>query len=168
MTEDEIYAQFEAAGIAMEKIEHPPVFTVEESAGIHAALPAAHTKNLFLKDKQKRFWLIVLPHDRRADLKAFAETLGAGKFSFGKPDEMEQLLGVTPGAVTPLAVTHAPPGPVSLVFDESFRHAERIAVHPLRNSATIAVPFAPMVAWLEGLGHDVRVVALPGGASVAP
>lgn len=162
MTEDEIYARFEAAGIAVEKLEHPPVFTVEESAGIHAALPAAHTRNLFLKDRQKRFWLIVLPHDRRADLKAFAGTLGAGKFSFGKPEEMERVLGVTPGAVTPLAVANAQPGLVSLVVDDSFRQAERIAVHPLRNSATIALPFPAMVAWLEGLGHAVRVVALPG------
>ncbi len=64
-----------------------PVYTVDQSTAIHDALPAAHTKNQFLKDKHKQLWLIVLPSDRRADLKAFAEQLGAGKFSFGKADE---------------------------------------------------------------------------------
>lgn len=161
MTEDEMYAEFDRAGIAHETLEHPAVFTVEDSAAIHAALPAAHTKNLFLKDKQKRFWLIVLPSDRRADLKAFAELLGAGKFSFGKPEEMEALLRVTPGAVTPLAVANVEPGAVSLVFDASFATSPRIAVHPLRNTATVAVPFAALVAWLEGRGHSVRTIALP-------
>ncbi|MDZ7281801.1 prolyl-tRNA synthetase associated domain-containing protein [Sphingomonas sanguinis] len=161
MTEDELYAELDRAGIAVEKLEHPPVFTVDESAAIHAALPAAHTKNLFLKDKHKNLWLVVLPSDRRADLKAYAELLGAGKFSFGKAEEMEQVLGVSPGAVTPLAIVNAAPGAVSLVFDAAFEQAERIAVHPLRNTATVALPFAALVPWLEARGHAVRVIALP-------
>jgi Ala-tRNA(Pro) deacylase len=161
MTEDELYVAFDRAGIAVEKLEHRPVFTVEESDGIHDALPAAHTKNLFLKDKHKRLWLIVLPSDRRADLKAFAELLGAGKFSFGKAEEMEAVLGVSPGSVTPLAVAGTAPGTVSLVFDAVFRESERIAVHPLRNTATVALSFDALVAWLEGLGHTVRVLPLP-------
>ena len=161
MTEDELYAELDRAGIAVEKLEHPPVFTVDESAAIHAALPAAHTKNLFLKDKHKNLWLIVLPSDRRADLKAYAELLGAGKFSFGKAEEMEQALGVSPGAVTPLAIVNAAPGAVSLVFDAAFEQAERIAVHPLRNTATVALSFAALVPWLEARGHAVRVIALP-------
>ncbi|WP_232093365.1 prolyl-tRNA synthetase associated domain-containing protein [Sphingomonas paucimobilis] len=161
MTEDEIYAAFQREGIAFEKLEHPAVFTVEESADIHAALPGAHTKNLFLKDKQKRFWLVVLPYDRRADLKGMAERLEAGKFSFGSAEDMERLLQVTPGAVTPLAIANVTPGDVRLVFDESFRSDAPIAVHPLRNTATVALPFVPLKVWLEKLGHDVRVVTLP-------
>lgn len=161
MTEDEIYAAFNRNGVAIEKLEHPAVFTVEESAGIHDALPGHHTKNLFLKDKHKRFWLVVLPHDRRADLKGMAERLEAGKFSFGSADDMERLLRVTPGAVTPLAIANTTPGDVRLVFDESFRGGDRIAIHPLRNTATIALAFDSLAAWLEDLGHDVRVVNLP-------
>ena len=161
MTEDELNAELDMAGIAVEKLEHPPVFTVDESAAIHAALPAAHTKNVFLKDKYRKLWLIVLPSDRRADLKAYAELLGAGTFSFGKAEEMAAVLGVTPGAVTPLAIANTAPGAVSLVFDAAFERSERIAVHPLRNSATVALSFAALVAWLEGRGHTVRIVALP-------
>ncbi|WP_350224247.1 YbaK/EbsC family protein [Novosphingobium sp. fls2-241-R2A-195] len=63
MNEQAIYEDFERRGIAFEKLEHPAVHTVEESAAIHEALPAAHTKNLFLKDKQGRFWLVTLRHD---------------------------------------------------------------------------------------------------------
>lgn len=161
MTESEILGELETRGIAFETLEHHAVHTVEESSAIHAALPAAHTKNLFLKDKQGQYWLITLPSDRRADLKAFAGLLGAGKFSFGKPEDMERLLQVTPGAVTPLAAVNAQPGDVTVVFDASFRDADRIAVHPLRNSATIALPFDALTAWLTEKGVDTRIVTLP-------
>lgn len=161
MREEEIYAEFERLGIVFEKLEHPAVHTVEESAAIHAALPAAHTKNLFLKDKQGRFWLITLPHDRRADLKAFAALLDAGKFSFGKPEDMNRLLQVTPGAVTPVAAVNAGTGEISVVFDASFRKESRIAVHPLRNTATIALAFDALVDWLTRHGCAPAVVDLP-------
>jgi Ala-tRNA(Pro) deacylase len=161
MTESEILEAFRARGMAFETLEHLAVYTVEDSAAIHAALPAAHTKNLFLKDKQGQHWLITLPSDRRADLKAFAALLGAGKFSFGKPEAMEELLQVTPGAVTPLAAINAEAGALRLIFDAGFEAADRIAIHPLRNTATIALPFQALIAWLTEKGVDFRIVALP-------
>ncbi|MFK4870548.1 prolyl-tRNA synthetase associated domain-containing protein [Novosphingobium sp. ZW T3_23] len=160
MSEDDIFEEFARDGVVLEKLEHAAVYTVEESAAIHEALPAAHTKNLFLKDKQGGFWLVTLPSERRADLKAFAARLGAGKFSFGKPEDMERLLRVSPGAVTPLAAANAA-GEVNVVFDAAFREAERIAVHPLRNTATIALPFAALESWLSGKGVATQVVVLP-------
>src|SRR5579863_8603606 len=161
MTEDEIYAEFAERGIAVQKHEHAAVFTVEESTAIHAALPAAHTKNLFLKDRNGQFWLIVLPSERRADLKAYAQLLGAGKFSFGKPEDMARVLGVTPGAVSPLAVANARPGEISVVFEASFLEQPLIAVHPLRNTATIAIRFEALVNWLRDKEHPAKVIALP-------
>lgn len=161
MTEDQIYADFVEAGFAFEKLDHTAVFTVDESDAVHRDLPAAHTKNLFLKDKKGNFWLIVLPSDRRADLKAMAETLSAGKFSFAKPAEMEQLLRVTPGSVTPLAACNAPPGTVRVVFDAGFRSSDRIAVHPLRNTATVALAFDDLAAWLSRKGVAPQVMDLP-------
>ena len=160
MTEDELYADFAERGVNIQKYEHSPVFTVEESAAIHEALPAAHTKNLFLKDKKGKYWLVTLPHDRRADLKAYAELLGAGKFSFGKPEDMERLLQITPGAVTPLAAPHAPAEELTVVFDACFCDRSLIAVHPLRNTATVALPFEALQAWLRDKGHAPLVVAL--------
>lgn len=160
MTEDELYADFTDRGVKMQKHEHPAVYTVEESAAIHEALPATHTKNLFLKDKKGKYWLITLPHDRRADLKVYAELLGAGKFSFGKAEDMERLLQVSPGAVTPLAAPNAPAEELTVVFDDSFAARSLIAVHPLRNTATVALPFEALQAWLRDRGHAPRILAL--------
>ena len=161
VTEDQIYAELSAAGIAFEKLEHPAVMTVADSAQVHVNLPAAHTKNLFLRDRAGAFWLIVMPSAQRADLKGMAKILGAGKFSFAKPADMERLLNVAPGAVTPLAACSAPAGMVQLVFDSRFDSSERIAVHPLRNTATIALAFDQLIAWLSEKGAAPKIIDLP-------
>ena len=161
MTEDEIYAAWTADGISFTLVEHGAVFTVEESAGIHDAVPGRHTKNLFLKDKRRAYWLVVLPADRRADLKSMAVVLGAGRFSFANPGDMLRLLGVTPGSVTPLAALSPAAADVAVVFDASFAGSGQIAVHPLRNTATVALDFEEMIGWMSKQGRPCRIVDLP-------
>ena len=161
MTEDQIYAAWNAAGIAFTLVEHDAVFTVEESTRIHNAVSGRHTKNLFLKDKRGAYWLVVLPAERRADLKSMAVVLGAGRFSFANPDDMLRLLGVTPGSVTPLAALCPAAADVAVVFDASFVGSGRIAVHPLRNTATLAVDFEEMIGWMFKQDRPCRIVDLP-------
>ncbi len=69
------------------------MFTVEQSAALRPSLPGAHTKNLFLTDKDGRMVLVVAKDDTRVDLKALAKRLGAGRFSFGKAELLEAVLG---------------------------------------------------------------------------
>ena len=150
MSEARLYADLAALGVAWSSLEHEAVFTVEESEAIHAALPGAHTKNLFLKNADGSFWLVTVDHAKRVDLKGLAGAVGAKKFSFGKPEDMERLLGVTPGAVTPLAVINA-----DLV------DAERVHVHPLRNTATIGLSGGDLLRALEGWNHSAIVSGIP-------
>lgn len=126
-------------GIAYQRFSHAAVFTVEESDSLHHAMPGVHTKNLFLKDKNGRFWLVTVEAHVRVDLKALPAAIGAARLSFGKAEDMERLLGVTPGAVTPLAAINDSDGAVSVVLDPTVAQAERANVHPLRNTATLAL-----------------------------
>ncbi len=100
----ELFARLEALGIATTTVEHAPMFTVEQSASLRASLPGAHTKNLFLTDKDGRMVLVIAKDDTRVDLKALAKRLSAGRFSFGRGELLEAVLGVTAGSVTPLAL----------------------------------------------------------------
>ena len=68
--ETTLLAALAQLGIAHEKIPHAAVFTVEESEALHHAIPGVHTKNLFLKDKTGRFWLVTVEAHARVDLKA--------------------------------------------------------------------------------------------------
>jgi Ala-tRNA(Pro) deacylase len=158
--EQRLMSDLEAAGVAVTVHEHSPVFTVEESVGLHASIAGAHTKNLFLRSADGRFWLITTPHDRRADLKYIATKLGAGKMSFAKAEAMQRLLGITPGSVTPLAVINDRNGEVQVVIDESFRAAGTINVHPLRNTATLSMSTGDLIMMLERWEHPPRVLDL--------
>ena len=82
-TPDELFAYFDALGIAHRTYSHPRVFTVEEAVASRGSLPGAHCKTLFLKDKKGAFWLAVMLEERRTDLKKLAARLGAPRFSFG-------------------------------------------------------------------------------------
>ncbi len=165
--EEHLYKACIALGIAYTVHEHNAVFTVEDSAAIHATMPGAHTKNLFLKDKYGKFWLITLPHDKRADLKSMAVTLGAGKFSFAKPEDMQTQLAVTPGSVTPLAAINAAANSVVFVLDHGFDATLPINVHPLRNTATMNLIARDMIKLIESFGHSVQVANFDATNSTA-
>ena len=132
--------------------------TVDESAQLHAAIPGAHTKNLFLKDAGGRFWLVTAPHDARIDLKALPALIGSRKLSFGKADDMERLLGVAPGSVTPLAALKNDGGQVTVVIDAALAGAPRINVHPLRNTATLGLSGRDLLSFLQHQDHQPRIV----------
>lgn len=159
--EDALLAALDALGIAWRQHEHAAVYTVEESLAIHAALPGAHTKNLFLKDAGGAYWLLTVPHDASVDLKAAAAALGARKFSFAKPEPLDELLALQPGSVTPLGAFNDDAGRVRIVLDSALAAAETVNVHPLRNTATLALSGTDLVRALEAWDHAPLVVDIP-------
>jgi Ala-tRNA(Pro) deacylase len=162
--ESSLLQALDGAGIAWSLHEHEAVFTVEASAALHAAIAGHHTKNLFLKDAGGQFWIVTAPHDASIDLKALPEAIGSKKVSFGKAEDMERLLGVSPGSVTPLAAFNDTDGQVRVVLDQRLAGAETVNVHPLRNTATLGLSGTDLVAFLSGIGHAPVIAALPARA----
>jgi hypothetical protein len=88
------------------------VFTVEEAKALRGTLPGGHCKSLFLKDRKGGLWLVVVLEERRLDLKALSERVGAPRFSFGSPD----LSGVVATEVRSAMYTNASTRPPVLGF----------------------------------------------------
>lgn len=141
--------------------EHAAVFTVAESSTLHRDIPGAHTKNLFLKDNAGAFWLVTVPADSRVDLKALPAAIGCKRVSFAKAEDMARLLGITPGSVTPLAMVNAAPGSVTVAIDSALAGAERVNVHPLRNTGTLGLAGADVLRLLRHWGHAPVVADIP-------
>ena len=141
--------------------EHEAVFTVEQSSRVDAHIPGRHTKNLFLRDAGGAFWLVTVPAEARVDLKALPAATGCKRVSFGKPDEMQRLIGIAPGSVTPLAMINARPGTITAVLDADLAVASRINVHPLRNTGTLGLAGADVLALLRHWGHAPLVAPIP-------
>jgi Ala-tRNA(Pro) deacylase len=149
-----LFRRLDALGIAYENHTHPPVFTVEEAKALRGRLPGAHVKNLFLRDKKKRIWLVTALEEREIDLKALKRRLGAqGSLSFGSPELLQEVLGVRPGAVTPFGVVNDRAGLASVVLDKGVLESAPVNAHPLRNDMTTAVSPDGLLRFLEAENH---------------
>ena len=149
----EVLALIEEAGVVHRTIEHEAVYTVEQARATRGELPGAHVKNLFLRDKKKRMWLVTMLADRRIPLKPLAVAIGARSVSFGSEERLWRYLGLRPGSVTPLAVINDREGDVKLVVDRAVLDAELVNVHPLTNTMTTALAPADLLALVEQWGH---------------
>jgi Ala-tRNA(Pro) deacylase len=167
-TPGDLFAALDALGIAHETQHHPAVFTVEESKRLRGQLPGAHVKNLFVKDKKSRLFLISALEDTRIDLKRLHETIGgSGRVSFGSADLLGEVLGVEPGSVTPFAAINDREGRVTVVLDARLMQHRRINVHPLVNTMTTGVSREDLVRFLVSTGHDPLVLAVGEAADEA-
>jgi Ala-tRNA(Pro) deacylase len=164
-TPEELFARLDALGIVHQTHRHPPLFTVEQSKRLRGELPGAHCKNLFLRNKKGRMWLVVTSEDRAVDLKALGRLLGGAHLSFGSPERLMRTLGVTPGAVTPFGVVNDRAGEVAVVLDRTLLAAERLNFHPLSNDMTTAIAPDDLLLFLRDVGHepDVRDLGAPPG-----
>ena len=161
-TRADLDATFAALGIATTTHEHAAVFTVAESRGVKDAMPGGHTKNLFVKDKKGRLFLVTAEAERAIDLKRLHETVGGtGRLSFGSAELLREVWGVEPGSVTPLGALNDRAGRVTVVLDAELMRHDPVNVHPLVNTATVAIAPDDLVAFLRATGHEPVIVALP-------
>jgi len=156
-----LYARLRDLGIAWKTYEHVPVFTVEESAAVSDAIPGGHTKNLFLKDKKDRLWLIVVRAHLRIDLNALAKALHAPRYSFGSAELLAATLGIEPGSVTPFALMNDAEHRVTPILDSVLLEFDPVNFHPLRNDRTTAISPADLVRFVKACGHGPIIAPIP-------
>jgi Ala-tRNA(Pro) deacylase len=165
-TPADLFRFLDDLGIETKTFEHEAVFTVAESRGVKENIPGGHSKNLFLKDKKSRLFLVVAEAESRIDLKRLHETIGAsGRLSFGSADLLRETLGVEPGSVTPFGLLNDRAGRVGVVLDDALMTQGRVNFHPLVNTATTGISGDDLVAFLRATGHEPRTLALPEPAS---
>ncbi len=159
-TPEQLFAHFDALGISHRTYSHPPVFTVAEAAALRGSLPGGHCKSLFLKDKTGGFWLAVMLEERRIDLKKLAERLTAPRFSFGGAADLQRILGVQPGSVTPFALVNDVERFVAPVLDCAMLAHDPLNYHPLKNDRTTAISPNDLLRLLATSGHMPRIIEL--------
>jgi Ala-tRNA(Pro) deacylase len=163
-TRQDLFEHLAALGIETKTVEHPPLFTVEESSEATRDLPGGHTKNLFLKDDLGEMYLVVAKTTTKVDLKSLSKTLGAGRFSFGKPELMLEVLGISPGSVTAFSVMNPSSKRLKkVVIDAELMKEASINCHPLENTATTNIARDDLLRFIREAGHQPRIADLSKG-----
>jgi Ala-tRNA(Pro) deacylase len=161
LTSDDLLSFLDRLGIATVTVDHPPLFSVDQSRHLRGEIPGAHTKNLFLTDRKDRLFLVVAEESAVIDLKRLHEKLGAsGRLSFGKADKMREALGVEPGSVTPFAAINDTENRVGIVIDHALSMRDPLNFHPLVNTRTTRIKTADLLRLLEAVGHPPRILAV--------
>ena len=161
-TRQDLFARLHELGVASTTVEHEAVFTVAESSRLERELPGGHTKNLFLKDKKNRLYLVVALGSAHIDLKTLHRRLGSDRLSFGRPELLMEVLGVPAGSVTPFALINDKAQRVTVVLDGDMMRHERLNYHPLENTATTNIAREDLVRFIRSCGHEPRIMAVAG------
>lgn len=164
-TSEDLCAALDHLGIPHSTVRHPPLFTVEESRALRGQIPGGHTKNLFLRDKKGILFLVVALENALIDLKGLHRRLGAsGRFSFGSPELLREVLGVEPGSVTPFAAINDTQGRITMVLDAPMLEHRTLNYHPLTNTMTTSIAREDLVKFLVWTGHPPRIEMVSGPA----
>ena len=145
--------------ISYDLYNHDPIFTVEEGLHLKAEIPGTHCRNLFLKDKKGKMFLITAANETKIDLKALPEKLDCGRLSFGSKDRLMEYLGIYPGAVTPFSAINDKECSVGIILDKTMMDAEIMCVHPLDNAMTIGFKPNDLLTFFAHTGHKPQILA---------
>lgn len=162
MNKEEIYALLDGEGIEYEITEHKAVYTMEELAAVECPHPEADAKNLFVRDdKRQSYYLITVKGDKRVDLKKFRREQGLRPLTFASEDELHDILGLYPGAVSPFGLLNAQEGRVTFFLDEELLQGDGlIGIHPNDNTATVWLRTLDLLSLLRRRGSPAAIITV--------
>lgn len=157
------YDLLDGLGVEYARVDHDAAMTITVCHEIEQVLGAPICKNLFLCNRQKtQYYLLLLHGDKVFHTKDFSKQLGCARVSFASGEDMQALLGVTPGSATVLALQNDAERRVRLVIDRPVLALEQFACHPCRNTSTVAFATSDLTQRiLPALGIGLTVIDLP-------
>jgi Ala-tRNA(Pro) deacylase len=137
-------------------VEHPPAYTIEALMPYLSHLEGTAAKNLFLRDKKKRLYLLSARHDRKINLNDIGRMIGGAKdLRFADGDVLKEKLRVSPGFATAFGLMHDIDQSVQFVVDRALvDDATCVFFHPFVPTASTGIAFADMKKFLAKTGHD--------------
>ena len=160
--EIEAYDLLDSLGIEYTGLDHEKADTMEACIDIDAALGTEICKNLFLCNRQKtEFYLLLMPGNKPFKTKELSSQLGVARLSFASPEDMEKYLGVTPGSASVMGLMNDKEGAVRLLIDEDVLNADYFGCHPCVNTSSLKISvFDLKDKIIPALAHPYTVVKL--------
>ena len=148
LTPKELIKLLDVKGYDYDFHEHSALFTVEDSNKLRGEIKGLHSKNLFLKNKKNKFYLFSCDEFTNINLKTISKSLDLGNVSFAKTEYLIDLLGISPGSVTPFALLNNPENNIDFYLEDKLYESEYINFHPLTNTATVTIKSQDFVEFM--------------------
>lgn len=156
------FALLDRLHIPYTRVDHDTANTMEDCAVISDVLGIRICKNLVLCNRQKTaFYLLTMPEDKPFVTKNLSKQIGSSRLSFAPAEDMEQLIGCTPGSASVLGLMHDTEHRVKLLMDREVYEAEWFGCHPCKNDGSLRMKTADLLnVFLPHTGHDVTIIEL--------
>lgn len=141
-------------------LDHPAVFSVRDATLLgHENNPI---KNLLLQDeKTNQKYLVIMPGDKRLNMKTLASELSAKKLRFASNGTLLETFGVAPGSVSIFGLLHPGSIDTEVIIDEDVLNSnEDIGFHPNDNTATILISPQSIEPILQKIGCKYSAIKL--------
>ncbi len=157
-----VYDFLDKIDIEYYRVDHSPAMSIEDCVDIDKALGAVMCKNLFLCNRNRSsFYLLMMPGEKMLVTRELSDKLGSSRLHFGKAEDMERLLGITPGSVSVMGLMNDGEGAVRLLMDRSLLDGDYIGVHPCVNTSSLRISTRDLTEKIiPALDHEPWIVEL--------
>ncbi|UKK00122.2 prolyl-tRNA synthetase [Theileria orientalis] len=157
-----LYKLFHKLGLRYKVVKHPKLVSVKDMLEEPSLvlIKDDFIRNLFMLDSSKRYYLISALHDTEVNWKILRKTLKVNKLHMGEESEMETLLGVSRGSLSPFCVMNDTENKVDVLFDIRLKNRNQIVAHPLTNDESVVMNMEDMLKFMSEMNHKPKFVAL--------
>lgn len=161
--EERCYELLDGLGVEYWRVDHEHADTIEACHDVETVLGCEICKNLLLTNRQQtEVYLLLMPGDKPFKTKILSKQIGTARLSFASPEQMLELLDITPGSVSVLGLINDKGGKVHLLIDSDLEKEEFFGCHPCINTSTIKLKTADVMnKIIPAMGHEARLVELP-------
>lgn len=160
--EEAAFALLEELAMDYDRVSSEPADTMEKCAAVSAVLGVPICKNLFLCNRQKtQFYLLLMGPDKPFHTKDLSRQIGSARLSFAPEESLWELLRCTPGSATVLGLMNDTEHRVRLLMEREVYEAEYLSCHPCICTSSLKLKTADVLGkLLPRTGHAVTVVEL--------
>lgn len=159
-----VYDFLDSLGIEYFRTDHEHADTMEECNRIDAVLDVVICKNLFLCNRQKTdFYLLMMPGNKPFKTKELSSQINSARLSFATPEAMLEYLDIKPGAVSVMGLMNDKDNHVKLLVDEDVLKDEYVGCHPCVNTSSLKLKTEDVFGkYLKAVNHTATTVVLKG------
>ena len=148
-----VYDFLDSFGIEYKRADHEALMTMEACEAVDQILGAQICKNLFLCNRQKTdFYLLLMPGEKPFKTKFLSKQIGTARLSFADGEQMEEYLNITPGSLSLMGLIFDKEKKVHLVIDKEVLDEEYFGCHPVGSGGAVLA----VSARREDGGRDLR------------
>ena len=157
-----VYDFLDSLGIEYKRVDHEALMTMEACEEVDKLLGAKICKNLFLCNRQKTdFYLLLIPAEKPFKTKFLSKQIGTARLSFADGEQMEEYLNITPGSLSLMGLIFDKEKRVHLVIDREVLEEKYFGCHPCINTSSLRIRTTDLLEkFLPYVEHPYTVVHL--------